>query len=56
VTVPSSFVCGRSSTTTTANRGSLAGRKPANDEMYASSTYRPSSLGICAVPVFPPTL
>jgi len=36
--VPSSFDCGFSRTTTTTIRGSIAGTKPANDEMYASST------------------
>src|SRR6266568_4635891 len=56
VTVPRSFDCGRSSTMTATKRGSFAGANPANDEMYASSRYRPSSLGICAVPVFPAML
>lgn len=38
VSVPSSFVCGRSSTMTATKRGSFAGANPANDEIYASST------------------
>src|SRR5438034_771612 len=49
-TVPSSLDWGFSRTTTITIRGSIAGTKPATDEMYASSTYRPSSLGLCALP------